>query len=366
MALSRSSSVNQEYKVALRTNSYVELWSKVQSQLMRSTSFGLLTSVSSRNLFIAHLSETLLEPGRETLAGMIKNLHLHHLVIEYLGASSGACDICELLLVGVHQTQVNYGRIRKVIRLTQRAYDCSSNYTNRQCEIISRELGAFSSLRNPLLVVSRVQFHDINESYTILLHELVKKRDRIKRKARLARLCERTGSCCLVASCGVMGMASFVHAAHGALVAVSAPRLIYRCFGLGLFPNNKEKPINDSPSTTFSCPNPKKSNKHKSRKNKRLSSQLDVAGKGLYILINDMGTMGSLVGRLQDEVEHTREWADMGAKNSKRDKILKEVVRELDLNSLCFMELLEELEEHIYLCLLAINKSRRSLLQEIL
>ncbi|PKI00410.1 hypothetical protein CRG98_049643 [Punica granatum] len=79
-----------------------------------------------------------------------------------------------------------------------------------------------------------------------------------------------------------------------------------------------------------------------------------------------MGTMGSLVGRLQDEVEHTREWADMGAKNSKRDKILKEVVRELDLNSLCFMELLEELEEHIYLCLLAINKSRRSLLQEIL
>ncbi|XP_031406477.1 UPF0496 protein At1g20180-like [Punica granatum] len=366
MAHNRPSSVSQEYKAALRTDSYVELWNKVQSQFMRSTSIGLLTSVSSRNLFIDHFSDTLLEPGRETLASMIKNLRLHHLLVDYFEASSEGCDVCELLFIGVYQTRVNYERIRKVIRLTRSAYDCSSNYTDCQCKVISRELGAFSSLRNPLSVVSPVQFHDMNESYTILFHELIEKRERIKRKAKLARFCEQTGSCCLVVLCEVMGIASFVLAAHGVLVAVAVPGLMSSCFGLRLFPNNKEKPINDSPLSTFSRPNPKKQNKNKSPKNKRLSAQLDVAAKGLYILLNDMGTMGSLLGRLRDEIEHTREWADMGAKNSKSDEILKEVVRELDLNCLCIMERLEELEELIYLCLLTINKSRRSLLQEIM
>ncbi|PKI75159.1 hypothetical protein CRG98_004494 [Punica granatum] len=355
MAHNRPSSVSQEYKAALRTDSYVELWNKVQSQLMRSTSIGLLTSVSSRNLFIDHFSNTLLEPGRETLAGMIKNLRLHHLLVEYFEASSEACDVCQLLLIGVYQTRVNYKRIRKVIKLTRRANDCSSNYTDCQCKVISRELGAFSSLRNPLSVVSPVQFHDMNESSTILLHELIEKRERIKRKAKLARFCEQTGSCCLVVSCGVMAIASFVLAAHGVLLAVAVPGLISSCFGLGLFPTNKKKAINDSPLSTFST----KWNKNKSHKNKRLRVQLDVAAKGLYVLLNDMGTMGSLLGRLQDEIEHTLEWADMGAKNSKSDKILREVMRELDLNCLCFMERLEELEEHIYLCLLTINKSRR-------
>lgn len=370
IALTKPSSVSQEYKAALRTESYAELWSRVQSQLStRWPSVGLLSSRSSRDLFIAHLSETLLEPNRITLAAMAESLHIHRLLVDYFKVSSDACDVCELLLISVHQTRVNYRRIRRVTRLGgRRAYDdCSSSYTDKQCKMISRELGEFSLLRNPLSVISPAKFHDMNESHIILLRGLIRKCKRIRMKARLSRLGERAGACCLVLSCGVIGIASVVLAVHGAIGIVAAPGLMSSCFGLGLFSRKKEKLTNSRQSWSSPCPSHKRSSDNsKSHQNGRLSLQLDVAAKGLYILINDMGTMGSLVGRLQDEVEHTREWADLGAKSSKGDMmILKEVVRELDLNSLCFMEQLEELEEHIYLCLLAIDKSRRSLLREI-
>lgn len=364
IALSRPSSVSQEYKAALRTDSYAELWSKVQSQLAGSTSTAVdLLSLwsSSRDRFVAHhhLSETLLEPDQITLAAMVESLHIHHLLVDYFKTSSDACDVCELLLVSIHQTRANFRQIRRVVQLAGTAYECSSS------EMISRELGAFWSLGNPLSVISPVQFHDMNESYTVLLRGLTRKCERVRAKARLRRFGEQAGTCCLVLSCGVMGIASIVLAVHGAIGVVAAPGLVSSCFGLGFFSKKKEKLTDPEPSPSSSCRNCKRLRNSKARRSRRLSSQLDVAAKGLYILINDMDTMGSLVGRLQNEAEHAREWADMGAKSTKSDGILREVVRELDLNSLCFMEQLEELEEHIYLCLLTINKSRMSLLQEI-
>lgn len=167
-------------------------------------------------------------------------------------------------------------------------------------------------------------------------------------------------------SCGVIGFTSTVLAFPGATGVVAAPGLISLCFGLSLFSKKKEKLIGCMPSSSSSCPNSNRSHSNYIRRRKKLSSQLDAASKWLYVVINDIDTMGSPVGRQQEGVEHTRVGADLGAKNSKSDRILKEVVGELDLNSLRFMEQLEELEEHIYVCLLTITKSRRSLFQEIM
>jgi hypothetical protein len=52
-------------------------------------------------------------------------------------------------------------------------------------------------------------------------------------------------------------------------------------------------------------------------------------------------------------------------KNGKRE-ILKEVVREFHANESSFLEQIEELEEHIYLCFLTINRSSRLVFQEII
>ncbi|KAK4779182.1 hypothetical protein SAY86_006710 [Trapa natans] len=362
ISLSTSSSISQEYKAALRTDSYAELWWRVQSELStRLPTASLLSSSSSRDLFIAHLSETLLEPDRLTLAAMIKSLHVHRLLVDYFKASSDAWDVCELLLIKIQHTRANYGRIRRVIRLAKKRDDAVNCY-----EMISGELGAFSLLANPLSDVSPEKFHDMNEGQVILLKGLIRKCKRVRMKARLSRIRERAGMCCLAISCGLMGIASVMLAVHGgAIMVVVGPGVMSSCFGLGLFAEKEEKLL-DSDCPSHNKRSSSDNNKTRSQRKRSLSLQFDAAAKGLYVLINDMGTMCSLLGRLQDEVDHTREWADMGAKSLKSDTmILTEVMRELDMNSLCFMEHLEELEEHIYLCLLAIDKSRRCVLQEI-
>ncbi|KAJ1424178.1 hypothetical protein SESBI_11847 [Sesbania bispinosa] len=97
---------------------------------------------------------------------------------------------------------------------------------------------------------------------------------------------------------------------------------------------------------------------------RRLCEQLDVAAKGVYILINDLDTMSRMVKRLHDEVEHRKTVADLCVKNGKYE-ILKQVMSEFRDHESSFLDQLEELEEHIYLCFLTINRSRRLLMQEI-
>ncbi|KAK7352218.1 hypothetical protein VNO80_17637 [Phaseolus coccineus] len=88
----------------------------------------------------------------------------------------------------------------------------------------------------------------------------------------------------------------------------------------------------------------------------RQCEQLDVAAKGVFVLINEL--------RLDDEVEHWREVADICVKNGKSE-ILKRVLKEFQDNESNFFAKLEELEDHIYLCFLTVNRSRSLVMQEI-
>jgi hypothetical protein len=103
----------------------------------------------------------------------------------------------------------------------------------------------------------------------------------------------------------------------------------------------------------------------KTRLLEKHGEQIDVAARGVYILINDFDTMSRMIRRLHDEVERRQAAAAVCVKNGKRE-ILKEVVREFHANESSFLEQIEELEEHIYLCFLTINRSRRLVFQEII
>ncbi|KAK1385439.1 hypothetical protein POM88_023174 [Heracleum sosnowskyi] len=65
--------------------------------------------------------------------------------------------------------------------------------------------------------------------------------------------------------------------------------------------------------------------------------------------------MSQMVRRLNDEIEST---ANMCVRNGKVE-LLKKVAREFRVEQKSFLEHLEELEDHIYLCFLTINRSRR-------
>lgn len=90
----------------------------------------------------------------------------------------------------------------------------------------------------------------------------------------------------------------------------------------------------------------------------RAEKKVDAAARGAYIVGRDMDTVSRMVRRAHDEVEHRREMVRFLLRVGEGE-LMKEVVREMELGEVGFEEQIEELEDHVYLCLLTINRSRR-------
>jgi len=155
--------------------------------------------------------------------------------------------------------------------------------------------------------------------------------------------CKKVGGIALVASHCVVLAGLLVFAFHSVVGVVVAPGILGGLVGL-LVKRGGER---------VGCSS-----------YERVCEELDLAAKGVYIVINDLDTMSRMVKRLEDEVEHRKVVAEVCVRNGKWE-ILKQVMREFHERESSFMEQLEELEGHIYLCFLTTNRSRRLVLQTI-
>ncbi|KAA8528776.1 hypothetical protein F0562_036131 [Nyssa sinensis] len=344
--VNKFSTVDEEYTEAFRTKSYIEICSKVQGQLGTKSLDKLSSSSSSSLSLYVPLSESLLQPRQETVINMIEGSNLYHLLANYFEASLEACHICELLLKAVHQTRINYKKIKRVIKLTRRVLHHRPDYTDNNFRAIFGELSSFASLKNPLSIINGQKFHEMHDGLVHLLQRLTSKRRKVRRRARLSKCWKKIAGFSVVISCSAISVALLVLALHGMVGMVAAPGLIACCLCLV---KRRSKLAGRG---------------HKTSKLEKLSAQLEVAAKGVYIWINDLDTMTRLVRRLHDETEHSKALADMCVRKGKSE-VLKEVVREFRMDESCFLEQLEELEEHINLCFLTINRSRMLVLQEI-
>ncbi|KAF9683176.1 hypothetical protein SADUNF_Sadunf05G0185200 [Salix dunnii] len=350
-SLSNKLNVDEEYKEAFRTKSYVEMWTKVQDQLRKTRIDGVnkVTSPSSSLPFYLHLSDYLLEPQqRGTLREMIEASKFHHFLDGYFKASFEACHICGLLLQCIQQTLANNKKIRRVIKLSKRV-QATADYSDEISSAMYRELAAYALLENPLSIFyTTVKFNDFHDKNLVLLHGLTSEQRRIMRKAKFRRICMKVGGGCLVISHTALLIALLVIAIHGIVGIVAAPGIM----GCSLSVFRKQIMLVHRRLET-------------SKLEKRLGAQLDLAAKGTYILINDFDTMSRLVRRLFDEVEHRKALADMCVRN-KKPELLKEAVKDFHTHNLCYLEQLEELEQHIYLCFHTINRSRKLVMDEIM
>ncbi|XVF35922.1 hypothetical protein REPUB_Repub19eG0013600 [Reevesia pubescens] len=335
--LSDKTNVNEEYKEAFRTKSYVEMWSQVHGQLEK-TSFDRLPSSSSIPNYHLNLSEYLLKPRQETL-DKIENLNFDHHILQYFEAGLEACNFCELLLRSIHQTRVYYQKIRRVIKISKRKQEFSDDEPS---SVILKELAGFALLKNPLSIICSVQLQEIRETNLHLFRKLTSKREKIKRKAKSKRISKQIGSLCLVISHTTLVIALLVLAFHSMIGIIAIPGLAAWYFTL-----RKKKKIGSSDQQGLKT---------------RL---LDISAKGIYILINDFDTISRLVWRLHDEIEHRKAIANMCIRNGKIE-VLKEVVREFCIHDSSFLEQLKELEEHTKLCFHTINRSRGLVIQEII
>ncbi|KAL9172848.1 hypothetical protein ABFS82_03G073900 [Erythranthe guttata] len=341
----KSSNVNEEYKEAFRTNSYIEICNKVQGKLETRTSSSSCSSSSSR-IDQVPLSEYLLEPRQETLDSIFGASN-NHFLANYFNISVEAGEICESLLQNVHQARINY-------RTVKEAVDLINIGAHTEYHASHKDISTFALHKNPFSSMNRDKFVELHNSHAHLLHQLTSQYRKTKRKTKFFRSIKRALITGLIVGSSGLAVALLVLSLHTMVGLVAAPGLLILC-SLVIFLMKKSK-----------------RNKIKSRKNKRvdqdrgLGSQLDVAARGVYILINDFDTMSRLVQRLYDEVEHTRFLSEICVRKGKKNReMLKEVVREFRMHEGLFLEEMEELEKQVCLCFLDINRSRRLLVQEM-
>ncbi|KAL3505426.1 hypothetical protein ACH5RR_035267 [Cinchona calisaya] len=339
--ISKSDTVNEEYMEAFRTNSFVEMCSKVQSQLGRKSLDKLSSSPSlPRQL---HFSEGLLEPGQETLQDVIKASgdDIHQLLACFFQISSEACKTCELILTSIHQTRANYSAMRRLLEQIRRISD-----DDQQNELY-RKLTSFALLRNPLSTISQVQFQDIHNNLYLSLQRITSRGKKIRRRRKSIQCCKRIAEGTLIAACCALTIALLVLVIHSALGIVSAPGLVACSLGPCMKRIKKTKPALMKTSSL-----------------EKFEGQLETAAKGIFFIINDFDTMSRLMTRLYDEIEHSKFIANLCLRR-RNNEMVKEVVREFRINEIGVINQLKELEENVYLCILNINRSRRLLLEQM-
>ncbi|KAJ0247754.1 UPF0496 protein [Hirschfeldia incana] len=356
-SLTSKLSVNEEYKEAFRTKSYLDIRTKAEDQLgltfcsklSSSSSPPPSSSPSSSDLsFHSHFTDYLLDPPQETLDALMQDSSFHNLLVNFFDFSSDACDVCESLLQCIQQIKINHIKIKRVIKIGKRVCNGAKP---PECALIFQELSRYALLKNPLYyIINQAQFRRVHDANSELLARLTSKRRRIRRKARFFNFCKKLGGCSLVISHSAIVITLLIVALHSILGVLAAPAMFGLC-SLGLLRKKKTKRNMENKRKTDTTL-------------EKLGTQMDIAAKGMFIMINDLDTLSRLAGRLCDEIEHRKTIASMCAK-SRKIEVLKEALREFSGHEERFLEQLQELEEHLYLCFHTINRSRRLVFAQI-
>lgn len=336
----KSLNVKEEYLSALRTKSYGEFFTKAQS----------VVNQSSFPSYCHHeFSEVLLEPGQETInmavldsAFLSKIPELKGLMLMYFDISAEASNICSYLLKSINSVQSNY-------QFIQRALDTFDDYSPEQLKLVISELKGFIILNNPFSNPDKHDFKQINDKYTSVLHRLKTMRKKVARKLKLIKYIKKAfGMICITAAGGLIAVAAIVLAFH----IIAAPLLLAPALFIS-FPIKRLKKLK---TLSFGF--------LRTGILSKVREQIDVAAKGTYILNRSLDTVSRLVARLHDEVEHKKSMIQFFLER-RDDTFCLQVVQEIKKSDVGFRKQVQELEEHVYLCLVTINRARALVIKEM-
>uniref|UniRef100_A0A7N0TEN4 Uncharacterized protein n=1 Tax=Kalanchoe fedtschenkoi TaxID=63787 RepID=A0A7N0TEN4_KALFE len=205
---------------------------------------------------------------------------------------------------------------------------------------IISELKAFSSATNPFSCLVRNNFKLIQEDYSTVLHHLRRRREKVARKAKLRKCIKKACGVCVTTACSL--------AAHTLTFIFMGPASV----------------LSFIPCDAF---NPKtlKFKFLRSGSLLKVGQQLDVAAKGTYILDRDFDTISRTVSRMHDEIERNKEITGFCLKRRKCKFSVQAAVKELRKSDVWFRKQLNELEEHVCLCLVTINRARALMIKEM-
>ncbi|XP_021826999.1 UPF0496 protein At3g49070 [Prunus avium] len=322
---SMSVDVTEEYANAFRTESYLDFWTRVvalsngdstktnKRMPMESTTAARLPSY---RLFAEHL----LDPDQPMVARILTMAPNHPtLLSDYFTQTADASILCGLLLKDIDRTRVKYRSIKTSL---QSLNDRSTPET-------------LTRLTKLTTALSLIRIQAIQAGCSNLLKRLESTRNKARAKLRLANKLRAGSAIFLVA---LTASLSVIVVTHALALVVAMPAFIAASLDLA-----------------------------SQRRLARMAAQLDAATKGTYILNRDLETVSRLVARLNDEIEHmhgmVKFWVGRGEDWSQASG---EVARQLKKNDCSFRQQLDELEEHLYLCFMTINRARNLVVKEIL
>lgn len=330
--------VCEEYANAFRTQSYIDFWTRILdlthggSTINQTVSSIAAARLPSYRLF----AENLLDPDQPTVTQILtlakQKTENHSLLSDYFSETANAFVVCGSLLQDIDRLRSKYRSLKTALK----SIDTTNASFENKCPIIEARLAEFSNAFNPFMTRTscphRVQ--SVQVACFKLLKRLELTRDKVHTKVKRIKKIKHGSAITLVV---ITVSLTVIIVTHALAALVAAPGIIVATMELG-----------------------------SSGKLVKLYAQLDVAAKGMYILNRDLDTISRLVARLSDELEHmqasTKFWLKRG---HKRVQSVEEFGRQLKQNDVSFREQLDELEEHLYLCFMTINRARNLVVKEI-
>ncbi|ONK64321.1 uncharacterized protein A4U43_C07F24470 [Asparagus officinalis] len=354
----QQNAIDDEYNKALHTKSYADIYSRLHNQLQTSSNIVIRSPKMEEQdedqeknyKKFYQIPDFLLKPMQEQLLASTSpslnftsngfTLHLNKLLHDFFDATFQAIEACASLLSAIDHVRSHHRSIHRCLL----SLSSSSSYLSSSSSSFT-QLSSDLELENPLSPKTLTHFHQVHSRYPTLIRHLTSCHRKILRILKLVNFTKKASGVIIVALVSATLVAAVIIASHGLAAVVAAPIAV-------------------ATSTTTRSRGPGKWFKGL----KRLEPGVDAAAKGAYIVGRDLDTISQMVRRVHDEVEHGRDTGRMVLRNREWGMV-KEVVKEMEGRGgevgLGLEEQLEELEEHVYLCLVTIDRSRRRVVEEI-
>ncbi|XP_072995985.1 putative UPF0496 protein 2 [Typha latifolia] len=328
--------VEEEYNKALRTNSFIDLWSKSDHHhhhhhLRRSIS-------SSPPPPLTFSTKFHLDPSQDSLLSAASGFRAAALLLDFFDATLDASNACISLLDSIALARNHH---RSISNLLLRLLSLNKSNNNKKKNNTFADLARRVELDNPLSPPNLSPFHTAHRRYPPLVVTLAAAHKKFLRRARIIRMIKKASRFILIGACGAAIAAALVFALHATLA-----------LGVAI--------------TAAAAARERQRRRRREGCYEKASLQLDAAAKGAYIVERDLDTMSRMVRRAHDEIEHGRDVARIVLRSGGEREVVREVAKEVEEGEVELGEQLEELEEHVCLCLVTINRSRRLVAQEMM